>query len=247
MEGNTMAPISASDCQDPLLQARPAFEAGLGESFARHIRALERMLIDARTDVRRISVVEAPGLPSGFARMTMREQRYQARAWIPESEEWDSTERPVTVREIFILYGANGKTPAGATRPVGDTEEAEWHHRARGRLAIAHELAHLALGHCFHPRPTNDATALQPELRLKENLTPEDEWSAYAYAVALLKLSSDYIDARGRLLVVTQEQTERELKTIWERVFWHEPLSRAYTEHLFSQPLFGPTSLNPDA
>lgn len=195
------------------------FQRSLEEPLARHVRAVERWLIvESRIPLDRIYVEPDADLAVGDARLLI-------------------VGGGSCVMTAYIVYGTKGRQVW--TRDPGPTvRESEWHHRPCPRLAIAHELAHLALGHCFTDRPG--------ELRPPDGngFTEEQDWEASAYATKLLQLSSEYLDERHKLLVMTPKAMLRALKNTWPK-FWKQVQTQRYLRFIPKEPLpFG--SLDPD-
>lgn len=173
------------------LQDTPRFVAryfhnGLGESFARHIRALERFLReDWKADLERINVLGIDSMPLGQARMIFKRDKY-LRVFPPET--------PAALSQktsIFIFFGLE-RTPSTRDNPDTSLEGAERPLNLDARIALAHEIAHVALGHCFNTKG---------ELRIPHRMTRKQEAIAYAYAYCLVKVVGDYLRSRSEVLI----------------------------------------------
>lgn len=176
--------------------AREHFREGIGESFGRHVRAIERKLIyDQGLDLGRIHVMPTSRLPTGVARMFITAGEYERVSGDSPLFPGETTSSLVIVKHVFIVVGTDGSPPAirEKGRELGFFE----HHLApKARLALAHELGHLALGHV-----TDKASNLCVPYDLSSRGPAEA--AAKLYAVCLVMYSRTYVEhaaGTGKLL-----------------------------------------------
>lgn len=164
------------------------FHDGITESFARHIRALEKFLREEwKASLERINVLGLDTIPLGQARMMFHRVEHLRLA---------PPDQPAFVEKIniFIFFGLDSTRPSGRP-PDTSLREAERTLHIDARIALAHELAHLALGHFFNTKG---------ELRIRR-ISDKEETLAYAYAFCLAKVASDYLERDHPMIVKFDE------------------------------------------
>lgn len=165
---------------------RRAFRESLGESFGRHIRALERKLIyDEGHDVARIHVLASEDIPMGVARLVITRGHYERLGGDHVPLPGEQFSNNVILKHVFIVVGTEGM--ALPLRERGRALECfEDHLHPRARLALAHELGHLALGHFVNA---------EGQLLVPRDLSDrkQEEDAAKLYAVALAMYSRNYM------------------------------------------------------
>src|SRR5262245_45432975 len=126
------------DLHDPTKKVEDVFQLAIEEPFGRHIRAIERLYS------------QGP-LAAGLVRVHLDPVRSQpaGQAWLLITPLFPGTEmqdpQPV---EASIVYGVGG-LPVSTRGRAPTFGQSELHNALSVRLAIAHEIGHLALGHVY--------------------------------------------------------------------------------------------------
>lgn len=191
-------------------RAREVFRQALAESFGRHIRAIERRLIfDEGFDLARIHVISAENIPMGVARLVIAAAEYEKHSGSELLFPGETTSSRVVAKHVFVAVGTEGmRRPQ---REVGrELENYEDYLAPKVRLALAHELGHLALGHFVGP---------DGQLRVPRDLSDrtDEEEAAILYAVALTCYSGRYLStpARREQLTPSREAVLEAAEEIW--------------------------------
>jgi hypothetical protein len=168
------------------------FQRGLEEPLARHIRALERRLFEDGTGVVTIRTAPYRDVKAGKARLRIS----------------PNTGVRVPFRYALIAYGID-EAPGDGREPGPTVEDSEWFHHAKPRLALAHEMGHIALGHCTGAGPKG-------ELAVPVNGFEKDqEWAACLYAAHLLWVCGKYVSERHKLLHPSVQAIEDTAAFCW--------------------------------
>lgn len=181
------------------------FTRGWSEAFARHIRAVERELIyEWAIGLGRIHVQFSSKLDPGEARMTVSEARYSMESFEETGSELASPVVDLGVRsDVYIICGIKGLVNLKGRLKLSDLEKMQL---MKPRLAVAHELGHLVLGHCIR-RPYG--------LHVPYHFDVRQETEAYAYAVILVKLVADYLSKRADKLIDDPAAMAATAKELW--------------------------------
>ena len=179
--------------------ATNVFRFSVRESFGRHVRALERMLIDdLEIDLDSIRVHLEPRAPKTYGSI-----HFEAEPYYPAYDvndvatlDQDPSFRPLELARrltIHIVVGTGGN-PQLDPKFGPSISDMETVLDPQIRVTLAHELAHIALLHIFSPdgRIVGMASDRPGAVRV------EQEADATRYSGFLVKLISDYLRDRVR-------------------------------------------------
>lgn len=195
------------------------FRDSMWESFGKHIRALEHFLIDdCETGLERIRVLLVDGMPPGTARMFVQHLGYAVR--------YPGSHREVPARAVHLVVGCPDLGPKDPSYGYSIEQTERPFRDPLVRLAIAHHLAQLALGHCFDS---------EGNLVIASERNRELEAEARQYAVCLVRLAGEYMKDRLLQQVASPQCNEPALRTaiatLWGEDFANSPpVERALRE-----------------
>lgn len=205
---------------DPTACVEEMLERAIAEPFGRHMKALERRYgVECQLGLVRINLILDPDERPGLAALVITEM-------FPDVDLGDPP--PV---EAYIVAGVNGLGMNGVSSYAPTWGQVERAHALAVRLAIAHELGHLALMH----------TIVDGRLKVPDaGFTRDQDWEASAYAVYLTRLTSLYL-SQHRALLVPYKQSVQE----WVTANWHNYARRgirlAFEGYLQQRPAPWPT------
>lgn len=176
------------------------FVQSIGESFGRHIRALEAYMRDDRgVDLDRIEVHFEPRLPASVGRLVVTQSQYFEAYDKGASEGGASASEPLpnpsTRKSINIVVGTGNENPKKDPVFGFSISEMEKVMNPKIRATLAHELAHVALGHVL----SDDGRLVglpEPSPGQRTGLDTEQEADAARYSAFLVKLVSNYLRDR---------------------------------------------------
>lgn len=184
------------------------FAESLSASFARHIRAIERWLKSRRKiDVLRTEVEFDKELAIGVGRLAI--LKYECKLLDKEKgREWPAW----TQYKLVVVVGVEGIRNTSTVPPQLSDEEALLDPRVR--LTLAHELAHVALGHCFRDRN---------ELHIAEDFAAdrEQDVEAHMYAVALSNLIGQHLRESNLMIANGLKTLPETAMTLWPELREH--------------------------
>lgn len=161
------------------------FVASVMEPFARHIRALEKHLIDERQlGLDRVRVLPEDSEDNGKPRLALGHSRILV---IPQGYCVEIGDYRVQACSAYIVVGVPG---VGKPLPeIGWTlRQAEQTLQLKVRYALAHEIAHIALGHCYVGEDGFEVPA--------GGFSPEQEIHARRYGIRLCRLVGAFLMKR---------------------------------------------------
>lgn len=190
-----------SELSDPTTRADNMLRAAVGEPFGRQMKALERQFgPEEGLGLIRINLLFDPTTDAGEATLVITEM-------FPEI----GTEAPVPV-EASIVVGTKGLHKEGIASYEPTFGQFEQANALGVRLAIAHELGHLALRHAIV-----GGTLEVPE----EGFSKAQDWEAGAYAIYLVKTTGKYLARRRRMLIPYWKSIQEWVDAHWPRYAAH--------------------------
>lgn len=185
------AAAASGRVMDPSASVEWFFQRAIEEPFGRHIRGIENEFSMCGYGLLRIYVNPDPRMTAGRARIAI--------------ERVPGGIGPRSLRVVWIVYGVRGMR-LGINGLDPTIDDSERRNIIAVRLAIAHELGHLAMRHAV----------VGNELSVPSGgFNDAQDWEASAYAVYLLRHTGRYLHDRGKLLSPTHQAVSAWVERNW--------------------------------
>ena len=203
------------DLHDPTTRVEEMLRRAVAEPFGRQIKAIERKLgVDDGHRLIRINLAPNRALLPGQAALVVVEM-------FPGLDLGDPP--PVEAYVVFGTKNLHTEGSAGCDPTYGQVASLNL---LPVRLAIAHELGHLALSHCF----VGDRLQVPDE-----GFTRAQDWEASAYAVHTTRLTGRFIAKHRALLVPYWKSIQDWVSQNWKR-YGHHPVRARFERRMASLP-----------